>query len=217
MKIIDTSLQDAKIIEQPLHLDERGFFLELYNVDNKLPFGANTFCGVKEVYPSHASHVPLEKNVPASYLEDSYFVQDNLSFSRDKGTIRGFHFQTHPFSQAKLVACLHGSVMDVIVDLRPDSPTFRKYEIFLLSASRPNRLLLVPKGFAHAFCTLEINSTVFYKIDAPYNPQAESGIIWNDPTLNILWPTHNPILSEKDKTLPTLTFYLDSLTNSSTL
>jgi dTDP-4-dehydrorhamnose 3,5-epimerase len=114
--------------------------------------------------------------------------------------LRGLHFQKPPFTQAKLVRVTRGRVYDVIVDLRKDSETFRKWEGFELSAEN-FEMLFVPRGFAHAFLTLESDTEFQYKCDNYYSPEAESGIIWNDPELNIAWPIESPILSEKDKKL----------------
>ena len=174
MKLIETSLEDAYVVETDLHRDRRGSFLEIFNAD------AMANCGL---------------NVN--------FVQDNCSHSLEPGTIRGLHFQRDPHAQAKLVWTLTGSVYDVIVDLRKGSRTFLKWESFELSAHRP-LMIFVPRGFAHGFCTLEPDTRVFYKVDAPYNPRAEGGIRWDDPRLAIPWPADSPVLSDKDAGLPFL-------------
>lgn len=133
------------------------------------------------------------------------FVQENQSFSK-KNIIRGLHLQLPPHAQAKLVTVIKGKVLDVVVDLRPDSPTFQKTYYCLLEDSKHN-MLMVPEGFAHGFAALE--DTVFqYKCTDVYNKTSESGIIWNDPQLNINWEIEDPILSEKDKKLPTLQEFL---------
>ncbi len=129
------------------------------------------------------------------------FTQENASFSR-KGVVRGLHFQHAPWQQAKLVTVLQGKVMDVVVDLRKGSPTFGKSFSCILDSERHN-LLMVPDGFAHGFAALE-DSTFFYKSSDVYNREAEGGIRWNDPALKIQWPFENPVLSEKDQSLPTL-------------
>lgn len=127
------------------------------------------------------------------------FVQDNFSYSI-KGVIRGLHFQHNPHGQGKLVRCMKGSVMDVVVDLRKDSPTFGKHKSFFLTADLGN-MLYVPIGFAHGFVALE--ETIFvYKCTAFWNKESEDGIIYNDPTLNIQWGTENPLVSDKDLELP---------------
>ncbi|HEX8038045.1 MAG TPA: dTDP-4-dehydrorhamnose 3,5-epimerase [Chryseosolibacter sp.] len=131
---------------------------------------------------------------------DMSFPQENLSFSK-KGVVRGLHFQRAPHAQAKLAAVISGRVVDVVADLRKGSPTFGKtYVCELDSASK--RMLLVPEGFAHGFAALE-DSIFFYKCSNVFHKPSESGIVWNDPTLNIEWPVADPIVSEKDRVLPT--------------
>jgi dTDP-4-dehydrorhamnose 3,5-epimerase len=129
------------------------------------------------------------------------FVQENTSFSK-KGVIRGLHLQKAPFAQGKLVTVLHGKVVDVVVDLRPASKTFSKVYYVELDSEKRN-MLMVPEGFAHGFAAME-DSLFFYKCTNFYNKAAETGIVWNDPTLNIQWPVSNPIVSDKDQILPTL-------------
>lgn len=131
---------------------------------------------------------------------DYAFTQENISYSQ-KGVVRGLHFQQEPWQQAKLVSVLKGRVMDVAVDLRKGSPTFGESYCCELDSERHN-LLMVPEGFAHGFAALE-DSLFLYKSSGVYNREAESGIRWNDPELNIPWPFDNPILSEKDTHLPT--------------
>jgi len=133
------------------------------------------------------------------------FCQDNQSASVKAGTIRGLHFQRTPHAQAKLVRCVKGRIFDVAVDLRRDSPTFRKWAGVELLAERGNQLF-VPAGFGHAFITLEDDCHVAYKVDAYYAPQADGGIRWDDPELAINWPMDGttPILSDKDASLPFL-------------
>jgi dTDP-4-dehydrorhamnose 3,5-epimerase len=128
------------------------------------------------------------------------FMQENISYSR-KGVIRGMHFQLTPFEQAKVVSVLSGKVLDAVIDLRSNSPTFGRVYTCLLTAEKHN-ILMVPAGFAHGFAAME-DSVFIYKTNTEYNPAAEQGIIWNDPSLNIPWPFNNPILSEKDRNLPT--------------
>jgi dTDP-4-dehydrorhamnose 3,5-epimerase len=123
--------------------------------------------------------------------------------SLDEGVIRGLHFQSDPHAQAKLIWVISGSIYDVIVDIRPGSTSFGRWSAFELAADKP-RMLFVPRGFAHGFCTLVPDTRVFYKVDSPYAPQAENGIRWDDPDLAIPWPIDQPIVSEKDKTLPLL-------------
>lgn len=171
MEFIATKLKDAYLIKPKVYEDERGFFLESYS---ERVFKEN---GIKSV-----------------------FVQDNHSYSKNKGVLRGIHFQIPPFSQAKLVRVVRGSVYDVIIDLRKGSPTYGEWEGFNLGAD--NFLMLyIPRGFGHAFCTTKENTEFLYKTDNFYSPEHDAGIIWNDPTLNISWPVEEPILSEKDEKL----------------
>lgn len=143
------------------------------------------------------------------YKEESYraqhinyrFVQENQSFSK-KGVIRGLHMQLDPHSQAKLVTVISGQVLDVVVDLRQKSKSFGEVYYCLLD-SENRKLLMIPEGFAHGFAALE-DSLFFYKCSRAYNREAEAGIVWNDPDLNIDWRVKDPILSEKDLQLPSL-------------
>lgn len=138
-----------------------------------------------------------------SYSEKRYrehgidvdFVQDNHSMSK-KGVLRGLHFQVE-CAQAKLVWVVQGEVFDVVADIRPDSPTFKKWIGFKLSAETP-RQIFIPKEYAHGFCVLSDTAEIVYKCSEYYSPANERGVIWNDPDLAIDWPTQNPILSEKD-------------------
>lgn len=136
---------------------------------------------------------------------DLDFCQDNQSLSRAKGTVRGLHFQTPPHAQGKLVSVLAGRIFDVAVDLRKRSPTFGKHVACELGAS-DGAQLLVPAGFAHGFCTLETDTIVAYKVSAPYAPNADAGIFWADPALEIAWPVNlaEASLSPKDESLPRL-------------
>jgi len=129
------------------------------------------------------------------------FVQDNQSFST-KGVLRGLHYQRAPFAQGKLVRVIMGSVLDVAVDIRPDSPTFGQYEAFLLTAQN-QKMLYLPPGFAHGFVTLE-DAIFTYKCTNLYDKASEGGIIYNDPALNIDWGITDPVVSEKDLILPVL-------------
>lgn len=130
------------------------------------------------------------------------FVQDNQSFSPPVGTLRGLHFQKGDSSQAKLVRVIQGKIFDVAIDLRPDSPSFGQWEGYELSAES-NNMLFVPRSFAHGFMTLTPDVIFAYKCDNYYDKPSESGIIWNDPTLNVTWPLSvEPVLSDKDKLLP---------------
>ena len=131
------------------------------------------------------------------------FVQDNHSLSVEAGVIRGLHFQSPPYAQSKLIRVIRGSIFDVIVDCRKHSPTYGQWEAFELTAIN-HTMLYIPSGFAHGFCTLSPNTEVLYKVDNYYSQPHESGICWNDPVIGIQWPTNNPILSIKDKSLPFL-------------
>lgn len=137
------------------------------------------------------------------------FVQDNQSLSLHSGTVRGVHFQLPPHPQAKLVRVLTGSIFDVAIDLRRGSPTFGRWCAETLTAQSGTQLF-VPRGFAHAFCTLEPNTQVAYKVDDYYAPECDSGLIWNDPDLGIEWPivAQDVILSEKDAALPRLVNFI---------
>lgn len=171
MEFIETSLKGAFLIKPKVFRDERGFFLESWN-----------------------EKIFSENGISAK------FVQDNHSMSVKYGVLRGLHFQLPPNAQAKLVRVTRGKVYDVIVDLRKNSPTFGKWEGFDLSAEN-FQMLFIPRGFAHAYLTLEDNTEFIYKVDGFYAPESDSGIIWNDPDLAIDWPIRNPILSEKDSKL----------------
>lgn len=118
------------------------------------------------------------------------FLQDSISFSCNPGTVRGLHFQSRPFAQAKLINVLQGSIIDFFLDLRADSSTFLDHGQISLSASEP-KSLFIPRGFAHGFITLESNTIVSYKLDNSYNPATENTILWNDPMIEIEWPKMN--------------------------
>ena len=128
------------------------------------------------------------------------FVQDNQSFSK-KGVLRGFHFQRKPYEQGKLIRVISGKILDVVVDLRKDSPTFGQSERFVIDSDQKN-MVYIPEGFSHAFYAIE-DTILTYKCTNEYRPDAECGIIWNDPDLGIQWPDSAPVLSGKDKELKT--------------
>lgn len=176
MNFIETKFQGCFIIEPKVILDERGYFMESFN--------ENTF----------------QKGIG----QNVHFVQDNQSFST-KGVLRGLHYQTGQHAQAKLVRVLQGEVLDVAVDIRPNSSTFGQYESILLS-SENQKQFFVPRGFAHGFLVLSETATFFYKCDNFYNKESECGIIYNDKTIGINWqfPLEDLIISEKDKAQPTL-------------
>lgn len=129
---------------------------------------------------------------------DRNWVQENHSRSEEKGIIRGLHFQLPPFAETKMVRCVNGSVLDVFVDLRKDSETFGQWDSIELSADN-KKMIFIPRGFAHGFCTLTEVSEVVYKVDNFYSQENERGLLWNDKTVGITWPTRCPILSNKDE------------------
>jgi dTDP-4-dehydrorhamnose 3,5-epimerase len=145
-----------------------------------------------------------EKTFQAGIGQEVTFVQDNQSFST-KGVLRGLHYQCGEHAQAKLVRVLHGEVLDVAVDLRPESPTYGQYEAVVLSAENQTQFF-VPRGFSHGFLVLSSTATFFYKCDNYYNKESEGGLKFNDETLNINWnvPFEALIISDKDKVLPNL-------------
>lgn len=171
MKIIETKLKDCFIIEPTIFEDSRGYFYESFN---KKTFNEKTGLDVE-------------------------FVQDNQSKSA-YGVLRGLHFQKSDAAQAKLVRVLSGEVLDVAVDIRKDSPTFLQHITVKLSATN-KKMLFVPRGFAHGFVVLSNEAEFFYKCDNYYKKEAEGGIIYNDPHLNIDWiiPNSDIVVSEKDK------------------
>jgi dTDP-4-dehydrorhamnose 3,5-epimerase len=138
-------------------------------------------------------------------IEDVGFVQDNQSLSRPTGTVRGLHYQVAPVGQGKLVRCIKGSIFDVAVDIRPNSPTFGKWISAVLTANGAEQLW-IPNDFAHGFCTLEPDCEVFYKCTNPYSLDHDRGLAFDDPDIGIIWPTppSEAILSEKDRKQPRL-------------
>ena len=131
------------------------------------------------------------------------FVQDNHSYSKEKGILRGIHFQNGEHAQAKLVRCIRGAVLDVAVDLRKGSPTYMQWEAVELSAENKKQLF-IPRGFGHGFLTLTEDVEFVYKTDNYYNYESDRSIIWNDPEIGVDWGTENPVLSEKDSSAPRL-------------
>jgi dTDP-4-dehydrorhamnose 3,5-epimerase len=128
-------------------------------------------------------------------------VQCNLAFNHKRGTLRGMHFQKAPHAQAKIIRTTRGSLLDVIVDLREDSPTFRQWDAVELTADN-HRMLYMPEGIAHGYLTLEDNTEAYYHVSAPWVPQAESGVRWDDPAFAIAWPFAPTIVSERDGQWP---------------
>ena len=174
MKITKTKLDCVVIIEPDVFGDNRGFFMESWNKEKMAELGL-----------------------------DYDFVQDNHSKSTVKGTLRGIHFQKGDKAQAKLVRCVKGAVLDVAVDLRKNSPTFKQWVGVELSAENKKQLL-IPRGFGHGFVSLTDDVEFLYKVDNYYAPEADAGIRWNDPEIGVEWGVENPILSEKDKKNPFL-------------
>lgn len=129
------------------------------------------------------------------------WVQENQSLSTRKEVIRGLHFQKPPYAELKLVRVVVGAIFDVFVDLRKASKTYGQWDSIMLSADN-DKVVYIPKGFAHGFCTLTEKTAVLYKVDAYYTPEFEGGIRWNDKTLGIQWPANSPYLSAKDRALP---------------
>jgi dTDP-4-dehydrorhamnose 3,5-epimerase len=173
MRATKTIFTDAWLLEPTVHKDHRGFFTESYSKRQLEQLGL-----------------------------DYTFIQDNHSLSVESGTLRGLHYQLEPKAQAKLVRVTAGAIYDVIVDIRPGSPTFGQWQGFILSRDNQKQLL-IPKGFAHGFCTLVPNTELQYKVDEYYSPEHDRGLLWNDPDLSIPWPVSEPILSDKDKLHPT--------------
>ena len=165
----ETNLKGAFVIDLEKRADERGFF-------------ARTYC--EREFDSHGLN--------------SRFVQCNTSFSNLKGTLRGMHFQIPPHDEAKLIRCIRGAIYDAIVDLRPDSGTFKQYFAAELSAEN-GKMLYVPPGFAHGFQTLEDNTEVFYQMSEFYSPEHSRGVRWNDPAFGIEWPADQRIILDRDQ------------------
>ncbi|MBB3018721.1 dTDP-4-dehydrorhamnose 3,5-epimerase [Microvirga lupini] len=171
-----TAISEVKVVTPKRFGDNRGFFVETYHKQRFVEAGI-----------------------------DMEFVQDNHSLSALAGTVRGLHFQSDPFAQAKLIRVVRGRVLDVAVDLRRSSPTFGRHVAVELSAEN-GRQLLVPVGFAHGFCTLEPDTEIVYKVSAYFSAAHDHGLRWNDPSLGIDWPVApaDAILSDKDRKQPML-------------
>lgn len=174
MKIIPTDINGLLVIEPKVFADHRGWFVESFN---------------KKVFNDNKINID--------------FIQDNHSYSNQKGVLRGLHFQNEPDAQTKLVRCTRGKIWDVAVDLRKSSPTYLKWFGIELSPKN-HKIFLIPQGFAHGFVTLEENSEVQYKVDNFYNPNTDRSIRYNDPDISIRWPLKDVILSEKDQKAPYL-------------
>lgn len=170
----ETKIKGAYIIEIEKIEDERGFF-------------ARSFCRAE-----------FKK-----YGLNSQVAQCNVSYNKKRGTLRGMHYQAAPHEEAKLIRCIKGSMYDVIIDLRPDSPTFKQWISIELAAGN-HTMLYVPKGFAHGFQTLLDDTEVFYQMSELYYPESARGVRWDDPAFGITWPISQPILSPKDCSYPFL-------------
>lgn len=179
MKFTETKLKGVYIVEPQVFGDNRGFFMESWS---------------QRAFDEAGLHYD--------------FVQDNHSFTALKGTLRGIHFQRGDKAQAKLVRCCRGAVLDVAVDLRPGSPTYKEWVGVELSGEN-KRQVLIPRGFGHGFLTLSENVEFLYKVDYPYAPEADGGIRWNDPEIGVAWGIDSPVLSEKDSRSP---FLKDAIT-----
>ena len=172
MKFVETELKGAFIIEPELLEDERGFF-------------ARTWC--RKEFERHGLNPKL--------------VQCNISFNRQKGTLRGMHLQVAPHEESKLVSCTKGAIYDVIIDLRPNSATLKKWvSVELTDENR--KMLFIPEGFSHGFMTLMDNTEVHYQMSEFYAPECARGIRWNDPAFDIDWPANVRVISEKDMRYP---------------
>ncbi len=172
MKFIETSLKGAYILELELIKDNRGFF-------------ARYFC--EEEFKKHGLNPDIS--------------QISIAVNEKKGTLRGMHFQKKPHEEAKIVRCIRGSIYDVIIDLRKDSPTFKKWFSTEIK-EHDYKMIYLPEGFAHGYMTLEDNTEVTYHMSKAFHVESYVGVRWDDPAFNIKWPTTNPIISDKDKNYP---------------
>ncbi len=170
MIFTETNLKGAFIIDPERIEDERGFF-------------ARTWCQTE--FEAHGL--------------DTRLVQCNISFNAKKGTLRGMHYQASPYEETKLVRCTMGALYDVIIDLRPASPTFKQWIAVELTADN-RRMLYIPGGFAHGFQTLEDSTEVFYQMSEIYHSESARGVRWDDPAFVVEWPLPDPIMSAKDRT-----------------
>ena len=165
------------------------FIIELEKIEDKRGFFARSWC--REEFRAHELSPEL--------------VQCNISFNKKKGTLRGMHSQVSPFEEAKLVRCTMGKIYNVIIDLRPESPTFKQHIAVVLSAEN-RKMIYVPKGFANGFQTLSDNTEVFYQMSETYNPEYHWGVRWNDPVFKIRWPIDKSIMLERDQNYPDFIF-----------
>ena len=161
------------------------FIIELEPIEDKRGFFARSFC--QDEFKKHG----IDFNI----------VQCSISYNKNKGTLRGMHYQSAPFEEAKLVSCTRGRIYDVIIDLRTNSNTYCKWLAIELSEEN-NKVLYVPKGLAHGFQALENNSIVFYQMSEFFNPEYSQGIRWDDPSFLVEWPISGKTMSEKDSNYP---------------
>lgn len=174
MKAIKTKVDGAIIIEPDVFGDNRGWFMESYSKKKLADIGI-----------------------------DVEFVQDNRSFSAEKGTLRGLHCQLDPMAQSKLITCIRGKILDVAVDIRKGSPTYMQWESVELSGDN-KKMFFIPKGCLHGFVTLTDDVEVMYKVDEFYSPADDRSVRFDDPELGVEWGVENPILSQKDMNAPLL-------------
>ena len=179
MIFTETKLKGAFTIEPERLEDDRGFF-------------ARMWC--QQEFEAHGL--------------DPRLVQCNISFNKRRGTLRGMHYQVAPHEEAKLVRCTMGTVYDVIIDLRSDSPTFKQWVAVELTADN-RRMLYIPEGFAHGFQTLEDNTEVFYQMSEFYHPECARGVRWDDPSFGIVWPIVPQCISQQDMSYPSMSALSD--------
>lgn len=174
MEVIKTDFEGLYVIEPKVFGDNRGWFFESYTKERYESFGLK-----------------------------ADFVQDNQSYSKEKGTVRGLHFQKNPMAQLKLIRCTRGRIIDTVVDIRKSSKTYKKHFSIELSPENAKQLW-IPRGFAHGFVTLTEDCEIQYKVDNYYSPECDRSIKYNDPEFGIDWGVENPVLSQKDLKAPLL-------------
>jgi dTDP-4-dehydrorhamnose 3,5-epimerase len=172
MRFEQTTLDGVIVIDLEVHADDRGFFARTFCIDEMRQHG-------------------IEMQI----------VQSSLSFNRRAGTLRGIHYQRAPYAESKLVRCTMGAIYDVVVDLRPTSPTHRQWVAAELTEEN-RRAIYIPEGCAHGFLTLVDNCEVHYQMSAPYHPAAGAGVRWNDPAFGITWPSEPVVTAERDAHYP---------------
>lgn len=172
MIFTETELEGAFVVDPEKLGDERGFFARAWD---------------RQEFEAHGLNPQL--------------AQCNISFNKEKGTLRGMHYQAAPYEEAKLVRCTRGAIYDVAVDLRPDSPTFKQWVGAELTVDN-RRMLYVPEGFAHGFQTLEDDTEVFYQVSAFYSPDHGRGVRWDDLAFGIKWPTETRVIVDRDRKYP---------------